>query len=179
MDKPDPTQGELIMVNPIDSWPDMYQGLVKPYMRTIWDILDFATDRMNELRRLDKLDSPEADTLGEIITFTTKVPNLIPRPQMAARITEVRIWVDDIREAPEGWMWCRTSGQAILNLAEHMTTSKVSELSLDHDLGGEDTTRPVVLWMCQNNMWPDKVSCHSMNTVGREWINGMVERYKT
>ena len=51
-------------------------------------------------------------------------------------------------------------------------------MSLDHDLGGDDTSRRIVLWMCENEFWPDEVVVHSANPVGVEWLEGMIARYK-
>lgn len=92
----------------------------------------------------------------------------------------MKIWVDDLRPAPIefnlqvlasqtaiGWLdWAKRKGMV------------VEILSLDHDLGGEDTTRPIVLWMIENEFWPVEVRVHSANPVGREWLEGMIERYK-
>lgn len=99
----------------------------------------------------------------------------------------MRIWVDDVRLPPDDdWMWVRTSDHAIsiLKTVSEWHTNLIQVMSLDHDLGilpysgKEDTTRPIVLWMCENNFWPNKVVCHSQNPVGRYWIESMVERYK-
>lgn len=89
----------------------------------------------------------------------------------------MRLWVDDLREPPEGWYWAKTSEHAIeiLILGRH----NVTEMSLDHDLGGDDTTRPIVLWLCENRPdgpWPETV-VHSANPVGRQWLEAMIERY--
>lgn len=86
----------------------------------------------------------------------------------------MRLWVDDLRPAPEGWEWVKSSAQAILVIK----TGRVTEMSLDHDLGGDDTTRPVVLYMCEFGPWPDRVYVHSANPVGVEWLTGMINRYK-
>jgi hypothetical protein len=43
----------------------------------------------------------------------------------------VRVWLDDRREAPEGWVRVRTPEEAI----ELLRRGGVDELSLDHDLG--------------------------------------------
>lgn len=85
----------------------------------------------------------------------------------------MKLWVDDLREPPSGWRWALTSAAAIDLLA----ANRFDEISLDHDLGGDDTTRPVVLWMIENDYRPSYVRCHSANPVGREWIEGMVDRY--
>lgn len=55
-----------------------------------------------------------------------------------------------------------------------------THISFDHDLGGDDTSRRVVLWLCENsepNKWPATASVHSMNPIGREWLTGMIQRY--
>ena len=58
------------------------------------------------------------------------------------------------------------------------TPDLIEVMSLDHDLGGDDTTRPIVLWMCENEFWPAKVVVHSANPVGIDWLEGMIERYQ-
>jgi hypothetical protein len=87
----------------------------------------------------------------------------------------VKLWVDDIRKPPLGWIWATTSVGAIYLLAHE----RIDALSLDHDLGEDDTTRPVVLWMCENEVWPKEIYVHSANPVGVEWLRGMIERYRT
>lgn len=92
----------------------------------------------------------------------------------------MKIWVDDLRPPPDdSWHWEKTSTSAILMLRLlKILDIGVETMSLDHDLGGADTTRPVVLWCCENNFWPVEVRAHSANPVGREWLEGMIERYK-
>lgn len=87
----------------------------------------------------------------------------------------MKLWIDDVRPPPEtDWYWAMTSAEAIALLRD----DKFSEVSFDHDLGDNDTTRPVVLWLCENpTQWPDYCSVHSMNPIGREWLIGMIERY--
>ena len=86
----------------------------------------------------------------------------------------MRLWVDDIRPAPDGWVTAKTSDHAITVLKNILD---VDEISLDHDLGGDDTTRPIVLWMCENNRFPPTIRVHSSNPPGVEWIEGMINRY--
>ncbi len=98
---------------------------------------------------------------------------------------EYKIWVDDERPAPdETWTRMKNSTVAVLLLKALKRRGLVPRaISLDHDLGLskatglEDTTRPVVLWMCENDFWPTEVYVHSMNPIGREWLEGMVNRY--
>jgi hypothetical protein len=93
----------------------------------------------------------------------------------------MKIWVDDIRTPPDdSWYWLLTSSKAIAVLMARRTVGlPVEVMSLDHDLGGLDTTRPVVLWCCENDFWPDEVRVHTANPVGCEWLTGMIERYKS
>lgn len=108
----------------------------------------------------------------------------------------MKLWVDDIRlppkpefdiiEQPEGWLWTKNSTDTILVLRAVKRIydamggwNMISEMSLDHDLGGDDTSRAVVLWCCENDYWPNKVYVHSANPVGIEWLEGMIRRYKT
>jgi hypothetical protein len=86
----------------------------------------------------------------------------------------MRLWIDDVRPSPAGWTWAKSSAAAISALAEH----DVTEASFDHDLGGDDTSRRVVLWLCEHEEhWPTVVHVHSANPVGVEWLTGMINRY--
>ena len=46
----------------------------------------------------------------------------------------IRLWLDDERPAPDGWVHARTAYEAI----EFLLAGDVSEVSLDHDLGPPD-----------------------------------------
>ena len=88
-------------------------------------------------------------------------------------VDTVNLYIDDLRTAPEGFDVARTSQEAIDMLSE-----KTYEfISFDHDLGGDDTTRRVVLWLIENEYPTFEWAVHSMNPVGREWLEGMLWRY--
>jgi hypothetical protein len=89
--------------------------------------------------------------------------------------TPHRLWVDDIRQPPDqSWTWVTTSTLAIDRLRDW----RWNTMSLDHDLGDDDTTRPVVLWLCHHpDRWPSFISVHSRNPVGVDWLTGMIDRY--
>jgi hypothetical protein len=58
----------------------------------------------------------------------------------------------------------------------------IDELWLDHDLGDGDTTRDLVLMMCEDCVmgkpWPIRnIYIHSANPVGQEWLWGMLVIY--
>lgn len=87
----------------------------------------------------------------------------------------MKLWVDDLRRPPGAdWHWVVSSAEAIC----HLSHWDVEEMSLDHDLGGEETSRPIVLWLCENETrWPRVVRVHTANPVGRDWLSGMIYRY--
>ena len=102
----------------------------------------------------------------------------------------MKVWLDDLRVAPQGWVWAKTVSEA-QNLLQN---GNVEEMSLDHDLGAYPCDRhcwaengllcdrdcgcachrkypdgsDLVRWMIQENLWPQKtVAVHSSNPVGR------------
>lgn len=94
----------------------------------------------------------------------------------------VKLFVDDERPAPEGWELAKTSLAAIARLHQLRERGEVLEaLSLDHDLSTvmyeDDTTRPVMLWMCQHDWWPTELYVHTANPAGEEFLVGMTRRY--
>ena len=87
----------------------------------------------------------------------------------------MKVWLDDLREAPPGWVRVRTPEVAI-GLLE---TGDVTEISLDHDLGLVDGERErtgydVLLWLereVAEGRWVfplPQISVHSANPVGRK-----------
>ena len=55
----------------------------------------------------------------------------------------MKLWLDDERRPPKGWVWARTYGQAVSCLE----TGKFDEVSLDHDLGEDKTGYDVAVWL--------------------------------
>ena len=93
----------------------------------------------------------------------------------------MKVYLDDIRPAPEGWTLVTTPEQAI----ELMSRGRVEEISLDHDLGLDDVRSGylVLLWIEEqvhyNAFVPPKISLHTANPVGRarmEWVLRSIER---
>ena len=89
----------------------------------------------------------------------------------------MKIWLDDIRVPYKfgriGWTWVKTTDECI----EALKKGDVKEISLDHDLSekamlgnfeGEKTGYEVVLWMIENNVFPEKIYIHSFNPAGRD-----------
>jgi hypothetical protein len=91
----------------------------------------------------------------------------------------MKIWIDDLRPAPdETWKAFWNSEDAIKALDVYRAFRlDIEVISFDHDLGGQDTTRPIVYWMVENDFWPQEIRIHTSNPVGREWLDGMVTYY--
>jgi hypothetical protein len=99
----------------------------------------------------------------------------------------MKLWIDDERSMPEGYTHMAMSSAQAISLLEHQryAASGFQLVSFDHDLGGtfvgnhliEDTSRPVLTWMIENDMWPDEIRIHTINPVGREWLEGTAKRY--
>jgi hypothetical protein len=92
-------------------------------------------------------------------------------------VTKLDVFLDDVRDAPDGWHRCRAAHEVIALLK----AGRVRRLSLDHDLGeGSQTGYHVVLWMAEGGRWPDvKPVVHSMNPVGAQAMRFVIDRYWT
>lgn len=110
----------------------------------------------------------------------------------------LRVYLDDLRDAPEGWVRTYTVEETVALLK----TGKVKTLSLDHDLGGyshyneelatdglyasdftgEKTGYDVLLWL-ENEVYhrrltPPEVEVHSANSAGRKRMLAAVASIK-
>lgn len=83
----------------------------------------------------------------------------------------MRLYLDDLREPPEGWIRVKTAPEAISLLA----AGGVTHLSLDHDLGdepGAGTGYDVLVWLEEQVALhsfapPDHIAVHSANVGAR------------
>lgn len=58
----------------------------------------------------------------------------------------MKLWIDDIRPAPDGWVWAKTLDSALrLYLMEAPDV-----ISFDHDLGGDETSMPLAKLIEEN-----------------------------
>ncbi len=82
----------------------------------------------------------------------------------------IKIYLDDERPAPSGWIGVRWPEEAIRLLE----TGDVTELSLDHDLGDDrhGTGYDVILWLEEavalRGFRPPRITVHSANSSARE-----------
>jgi hypothetical protein len=114
----------------------------------------------------------------------------------------MKLWLDDIRPAPDGWCWVKTDAEARIV----MQSGPIEEASLDHDLGAckecmgdmedaEDwlsrnqyvsmpncphfgTGYTFVCWMEETGHWPlKKPRVHSANPVGRAKMQAAIDKH--
>lgn len=78
----------------------------------------------------------------------------------------MKIWLDDLRPASDGWIHVHSPKEAIFYLCNY----PIDEISLDHDLGEETegNGNDVLLWIeektaTDKNYIPPFINVHSMN----------------
>lgn len=96
------------------------------------------------------------------------------------QVTQIKVWLDDERPAPEGWKKCLWPEQVIMLIVSAGLSGKfeVTDISLDHDLGEDNgrTGYDVIRYIQKQlvtGQWNGNVPnlyCHSDNPVGRKHI---------
>ena len=90
----------------------------------------------------------------------------------------MKVYLDDERIAPDGWVQVRWPDEAI----KLLQTGSVTHLSLDHDLGDDQrgTGYDVLLWI-ENEVAlnkftpPESIAVHSANPAGRKRMDAAIE----
>lgn len=100
----------------------------------------------------------------------------------------MKLWVDDVREAPQGYRWVRSVYEAKVVIRNHETMLKASGgkvryqielIDIDHDAGdfasdGGDYIK-LLDWLEETGRnYP--IHIHSMNPVGRENMRAIIQR---
>lgn len=110
----------------------------------------------------------------------------------------MKLWVDDVRPCPDGWVWAKTFTDAVEILESDV---ELTDASLDHDLGFElvdegtwDFTKfegiakpydglaptgyDLTKWMVERAVWPSQsLTVHSMNPVGVRNMCVLIEKH--
>lgn len=81
----------------------------------------------------------------------------------------MKIWLDDMRPAPEGFVWCRSVNEAKRLI--HRAIEPITLVDCDHDLGdyacdGGDGIK-LLDWLAETRQFLP-VRIHTMNPVGRQ-----------
>lgn len=88
----------------------------------------------------------------------------------------MKLWIDDVRPAPEGWEHAKTYDEAHKILNKNAFNGAIEEISFDHDLGdqynrsGYDLAKMIEEWANGGHNKRLKWSIHSANPVGRQNI---------
>lgn len=98
----------------------------------------------------------------------------------------MKLWIDDIREAPEGYVWCRSVGEAKFCINRSVSTDingtrvePIELIDIDHDAGyyawdGGDYIK-LLDWLEENN-YNIPIHIHSMNPVGVQNMRTIIQR---
>lgn len=92
----------------------------------------------------------------------------------------MKIWLDDIREAPEGYILCRSVNEAKRLIEEKEKQTTIEVIDCDHDLGdyypdGGDGIK-LIDWLAERGTYYP-IRLHTMNPVGRENMQRTIDRY--
>ena len=95
----------------------------------------------------------------------------------------MNLWVDDVRKPPEhqfeSFVWAKSYNEAIGYLASGL----VKTIFLDHDLGLCKTGYDIACWIeravINGDIVCPTINCHSMNPVGRQKIQVVIDKLMT
>ena len=94
----------------------------------------------------------------------------------------IKIWLDDVRPAPSGYIHCRSVNTAKKIISQAEDTGQIIEvLDLDHDLGdysidGGDGIKLLDWLESRQKYYPVKL--HTMNPVGRQNMQVIADRLR-
>ena len=93
----------------------------------------------------------------------------------------MRLWVDDVRPAPEGWTWAKSVQEALGIISRvRFELIDIEVISLDHDAGdfvqyGGDYIR-ILDWL-EYKGYNYPIHLHTMNPVGKENMERVIKRF--
>lgn len=93
----------------------------------------------------------------------------------------MRLWIDDVRPAPEGYVWCKSVNEAKLILVREMKLNNTIEIiDIDHDAGdwrfdGGDYIK-LLDWLEEYMICYFPIHIHSMNPVGVANMRQIIQR---
>lgn len=94
----------------------------------------------------------------------------------------IKIWLDDVREAPEGYCHCHSVNETIKKIIKcEKEYAVIDEINCDHDLGdcasdGGDGIKLIDWLVKRKTYYPVKL--HTMNPVGHENMQREIDRYR-
>lgn len=94
---------------------------------------------------------------------------------------KIKIWLDDIRPAPNGYFYCHSVNEAKLKIIQCETErTEIEVIDCDHDLGdyaadGGDGIK-LIDWLAERKTFYP-IRLHTQNPVGRENMQREITRY--
>ena len=93
----------------------------------------------------------------------------------------MKLWIDDVRPAPEGYVWCHSVSAAVymIELVESQYFREIEIIDIDHDAGdyaqyGGDYIK-LLDWLQETGRsYP--IHIHSMNPVGVANMRQIIQR---
>jgi len=82
----------------------------------------------------------------------------------------MKLWIDDIRQAPDGWIWAKSYTEGFNFICG---SENIDEISFDHDLGEGPNGYNLLCaieYLIADGYWNKKIPefhIHSANPVGR------------
>lgn len=101
-------------------------------------------------------------------------------------MSEINIWLDDIRPAPDGFIWVKDVNEVVCLFLHHQNLDKmkcdINIISLDNDLGENKEEGYKVLdeieEIYKNNIGiflPNEIRVHSANPVARKRMQTVID----
>ena len=89
----------------------------------------------------------------------------------------MKLWIDDVRPAPEGYVWCKSTLNALHTI--YHNADDIEEIALDHDAGdyfqyGGDYIRLLDWLEATGRNYPIRI--HSANPVGVANMRAIIEK---
>ena len=92
----------------------------------------------------------------------------------------MKIWLDDLRPAPAGFVWCRSVNEVKRTIEEAEKSASVELIDCDHDLGdcAQDGGDGIKLldWLAERGTFYP-IALHTMNPVGQENMLRTINAY--
>lgn len=97
----------------------------------------------------------------------------------------MKLWIDDVRSAPEGYVWCKSVNETkryiiwFENFYTNPNNDTIEMIDIDHDAGdyandGGDYIRLLDWFEATGRNYPIRI--HSMNPVGRANMRAIIRR---
>lgn len=95
-------------------------------------------------------------------------------------IKQIKIWLDDLRPAPAGYIWCHSVNETKKLIEQYEKTAVIELIDCDHDLGdfatdGGDGIKLLDWLLERGTLYP--IALHTMNPVGRDNMLRIINRY--